>query len=402
MSGRIVLATGSLAFEQRVRRAFGGTLNGEVRRWSDPALVADADGALLDVTKDDPAVVVLGPDLPTEQALFLAGLVDREAPEITVLVAANPTPELWRRALQAGVRDVIAPDTPDHEVRGIIDRAVQRSQRVGAGPPGGTGTGSRGTGRVITVLAPKGGAGKTALATNLAVGLANAEPGGAVIVDLDLQFGDVTTVMGLDARHTIADATRGSGLDIGTLKVFLTRHDETGLFVLAAPDSPAEGEEVPESRARRAIDLLAGEFPFVVVDTPAGLTEHTLGALELSTDVVLVCDLAVASAKGMRKVVDALDHLGMTEPRRHLILNRADSDVGLDPDDVERLVGMPVDAQLPSTRTMPLSMNQGTPLLSAAPRSDAARRLLEVVSRFAEIPATTAARSGGLFSLRRG
>ncbi len=401
MSSGIVLATGSLAFEQRVRRAFGGTLNGELRRWADAGLVADVDGALLDVTRDDPAVVVLGPDLPTEQALFLAGLVDREAPEITVLVAANPTPELWRRALQAGVRDVIAPDTPDHEVRTIIDRAVQRAQRVGAGSPG-TGAGPRATGRVITVLAPKGGSGKTALATNLAVGLANAEPGGAVIVDLDLQFGDVTTVLGLDARHTIADATRGSGLDVGTLKVFLTRHDETGLYVLAAPDSPAEGEDVAESRARRAIDLLAGEFPYVIVDTPAGLTEHTLGAMELSTDLILVCDMAVASAKGMRKVVDALDHLGMTEPRRHLILNRADSDVGLDPDDVERLVGIPVDVQLPSTRTMPLSMNQGTPLLTAAPRSDAARRLLEVVSRFAEIPATTAARSGGLFSLRRG
>ncbi len=394
---RIVLATGSLAFEQRVRRAYGGSLNGDLRRWQDPALVADADGALLDLTSDRPAVVVLGPDLPLEEALYLAGLVDREAPEITVLVAAEPSPELWRRALQSGIRDVIATDMPDHEVRRIIDRALQRASRVGVpDTPGGAPSGRRG--RVITVLAPKGGAGKTALATNLSVGLAESRPGTAVLVDLDLQFGDVPTALGLQPGHTIADATRSSGLDLATLKVFLTRH-ESGLFVLAAPESPAEGEEVAESRARRVVDLLASEFPFVVVDTPAGLTEHTLGALELSTDLLLVCDMAVAGARGMRKVLDALDRLGMTEATRHIVLNRADSDVGLDPADVERIIGRPVDVELPSTRSMPLSMNQGTPLLTAAPRSEAARRLVEVVGRFAEVQAP--ARSGGLFSLRR-
>ncbi len=395
---RIVLATGSLAFEQRVRRAYGGALNGELRRWQDAALIADADGALLDLTSDHPAVVVLGPDLPIEEALYLAGLVDREAPEITVLVAADPSPELWRRALQSGVRDVIAPETPDHEVRRIIDRALHRATRVGI-PEDGLGLGSGRRGRVVTVLAPKGGAGKTAVATNLGVGLAQNRPGAAVLVDFDLQFGDVPTALGLDPRHTIADATRSAGLDLATLKVFLTRH-ESGLYVLAAPDSPAEGEEVTESRARRVIDLLATEFGFVVVDTSAGLTEHALGALELSTDIVLVCDMAVAGARAMHKVIDALDHLGMTEADRHLVLNRADSDVGIDATDIERILGRPVDVQLPSTRSMPLSMNQGTPLLTAAPRSEAARRLLEVVGRFADVPAA-ASRSGGLFSLRR-
>ncbi len=394
---QIVLATASLAFEQRVRRAYGGALNGDLRRWQDARLVADADGALLDLTSDHPAVVVLGPDLPLDEALYLAGLVDREAPEITVLVAAEPSPELWRRALQSGVRDVISPETPDHEVRRIIDRALQRAQRVGPPEPGAAGR-AAGAGRVITIIAPKGGAGKTALATNLGVGLAQAKPGSTVLVDFDLQFGDVPTALGLTPSHTIADAARGSGLDLATLKVFLTRH-ESGLFVLAAPDSPADGEEVAESRARRVIDLLAGEFEFVIVDTSAGLTEHALGALELSTDLLLVCDMAVASAKAMRKVVDALDHLGMTEATRHLILNRADSDVGIDPSVVETMVGMRVDVELPSTRSMPLSMNQGTALLTAAPRSEASRRLLEVVGRFTEV---TAPRSGGLFNLRRG
>ncbi len=180
--------------------------------------------------------------------------------------------------------------------------------------------------------------------------------------------------------------------------MFLTRH-ESGLFVLAAPESPGEGEEVVESRARRVISLLASEFAFVLVDTPAGLTEHTLGALELSTDIVLVCDMAVAGARGMRKVLDALDCLCMTKADRHIILNRADSDVGLDPADVENILGQPIDVELPSTRSMPLSMNQGTPLLTAAPRSEATRRLLEVVGRFADIQAPS--RSGGLFNLRR-
>ena len=394
----VALATSSLAFEQRLRRACNGTLNGNLTRWRDATELYDADAALLDLARQDPAVVVLGPDVPVDQALVLATAVDQEWPEISVVLAASPSPDLLRRALQAGVRDLIAPDASDQEVRKVFDQAMEHAmrRRHGRGGPDGGPNGSRGT--VITVIAPKGGSGKTAVASNVAVGLAQAVPGETVIVDLDLQFGDLPTVLGLEPQHDIGDATRSSSsLNIANLKVFLTRH-ESGLYVLAAPDSPAEGEEVAESRARRVIDLLAGEFQFVVVDTSAGITEHTLGALELSTDVILVCDLSITSARGTRKVVDALDQLGMTGQARHLVLNRADSDVGLDPADVDAIVGMPVEVELPSTRSVPLSMNQGAPLITRDPRAPITKRFHEIVGRFAEVEAE---RSNGLFGRRR-
>ncbi len=397
MSG-VALATSSLAFEQRLRRACSGTLNGNLLRWREANELYDADAALLDLARQEPAVVVLGPDVPVDQALALAAAVDQEWPDISVVLATSPSPELWRRALQAGVRDVIAPDASDQEVRLVFDQAFESAQRRRGSGGGAVGSG-RARGKVITVIAPKGGAGKTAVASNTAVGLALGVPGGAILVDFDLQFGDLPTVLGLTPQHTIADATRSSGsLDIANLKVFLTPH-ESGLFVLAAPDSPAEGEDVPESRARRVLDLLASEFEFVIVDTAAGLTEYTLGAIEHSTDLILVCDLSMTSARGTRKVVDALDRLGMTSQQRHLVLNRADSDVGLDPADVDAIVGMPVRVALPSTRSVPLSMNQGAPLITRDPRAPITRRFHDIVGLFAEVEAERP--NGGLFTRRR-
>ncbi len=281
----------------------------------------------------------------------------------------------------------------------MFDAALETAHRRRSNV-GGNSSAGQPRGKVITVIAPKGGAGKTAVASNVAVGLAQAAPGGAVIVDLDLQFGDLPTVLGLQPQHSIADATRSSGaLDVANLKVFLTPH-ESGLYVLAAPDDPAEGEDVAESRARRVIDLLAAEFEFVVVDTAAGLTEHTLGALELSTDLILVCDLSITAARGTRKVVDALDRLGMTSQTRHLVLNRADSDVGLDPADVDTIVGMPVEVSLPSTRSVPLSMNQGSPLITRDPRAPITKRFHDIVGRFAQASAERPT-NNGLFTRRR-
>jgi pilus assembly protein CpaE len=175
-------------------------------------------------------------------------------------------------------------------------------------------------------------------------------------------------------------------LDAATVKVFLTPHGDD-LFVLCAPENPAQGEQVTPERVEQAIRLLSREFRFIVVDTAAGLTEHTLSALELSTDFVLVCDLAVASVRGLRKVLGALDQLDMNSQRRHVVLNRADSNVGLNVAEVASTIGRNIDVRVSSARAVPLSMNQGVPIVEAAPRSPVAKQLNELAGRFAEMPA---------------
>lgn len=377
----ILLASTSPTFEKRVRQAFDGTLNGDLRRAdgaSPEALVADAP--------DDLQLVAVGPDIPMDNAIGLAKAFDAMRPDVSVLFVASATPEMFAAAMQVGVRDVIAPEADDEELRLAFDRAIASStQRQSQAPPADSHQPQRPLGRVVTVISPKGGAGKTTIATNLAVLLASAHPGEVVLADFDLQFGDVTDALGLSPTHSIADAARAPGrLDATTIKVFLTPR-QSDLFVLCAPGSPAEGEEVHADPAGEMLQLLASEFPYVVVDTPAGLTEHTLAAIEQSTDLVLVCDLSRSSVRSTRRVIEALDAVGLVGPQRHLVLNRAGTKVGIADAEVAASLGMRIDVGVPSTRSVPLSMNQGIPIVEAEPKSAFSRNLLGLSARFAAI-----------------
>ena len=385
---KYLLATDSLEFEQRVRAAFSGKLNGQLERWSDDDLhVGGTERSLAALASLGSQVVVFGPDVPIEDALVAARRIDKEQPEISVVITIDPTPELWEQALHAGVRGILAPDASDKELRAELERAAASASDRKARIPPAPADGASVPGKVITVLAPKGGSGKTLLATNLAVGLAQHHPGQVVLVDLDLQFGDVTNALSLTPNHGIADAARATGpLDAGTVKVFLTPRGDD-LYVLCAPDEPAQGEEISAERVEEAIRILSLDFRYVVVDTAAGLSEYTLSAIEHSTDLVFICDLAVASVRGLRKVLNALDRLEISKPTRHMVLNRADSKVGLHPNEVTSTLGGKIHIKLPSSRTAPLSMNQGQPVLESAPKSSIAKQLQEVVGRFTEVPA---------------
>jgi pilus assembly protein CpaE len=378
----VIVAAADADLEERVRSVLPGSLGYTVQGWERPL----ADAADVKAVADrSPSAVILGPDLSRDTAFSLAAHFDRFYPAITVLVVAAPGPDTWQRALNAGVRAIINPDASDAELRGHLEQTLEVARRrseVAASPTGA----QLSRGRVITVMSPKGGSGKTIVSTNLAVGLATREPGNVVLMDLDLQFGDVSYALGVNPQHTISDAVSTlDDLDATTLKVFLTRH-RSGLYVLCAPEEPAAGEMIAPTATTTVIGMLASQFGYVIIDTPGGLSEHTLAALDLSTDVILLADLDVPSVRGIRKAVDALDMLGMRTARRHFVLNRADSRVGLNKPDVFATAGMPIDLELPSSRHVPLSLNEGQPLLSDNPRSPTARRLAELVERIINVP----------------
>ena len=380
----IVIATSSAAYEQRVRRAFGTEIGGTLRRWHDEIMLTNPSRAVKELAAEGAEVVGIGPNVDVQLALELARAFDIDHPEIPVIVITEPTRGFWQKALRAGVHDVLTTEAADDEIRRVFHRAVETSRRRRSnlldeiGDP-------KTSGRVITLVAPKGGSGKTALATNLAMGLSyDDQP--VVLVDLDLQFGDVAGCLNLRPENTIGDIASATGqLTPTTVKVFLTPTNGN-LFVLCAPDSPAEGEEVDDRTVETTTRLLAEEFPYVIIDTSAGLTEATLTAIELSTDLLFVCDLSVAALRGMRKVMDALDRLGMDQARRHFVLNRADSRVGIEAAEAEAVVGLPIAASIPSDRSVPLSMNQGVTVVESAPRSPVSKSFLATAALFGGAP----------------
>lgn len=355
------------------------------------------------IARTQPMAVCLAADVDERLALEIARLLDERHPHISVVLWRVATPALWQAAARVGVRDIVAPTSDPHELTaalvGGLDRSERRSSNLGAIAP------SPGRhGRVVVVLSPKGGSGKTMVATNLAVSLAASNTGDTVLVDLDCVFGDVATVLGLVPDHTAGQLTALSSFDTTTLKMFLTRHDPSGLYVLAGSGTPEEGEALTDALVAQIIQMLARDFTYVVIDTAAGLDERALAAIEHSTDCVLMASMDVASIRSLAKEITALDRLGMVTQRRHFLLNRADARVGLEVGDVESAIGMKVDAALPSSRLVPLSMNRGHAVVLDEPESEVGQHILSFAQRFTPRPDDPIVLPGDrkqFFSLRR-
>jgi pilus assembly protein CpaE len=328
------------------------------------AALAAAGGGVL--------ATVIGPGVPDQDAIALAGRLQEAAPDVSVLlVRAAEGGELLRTALRAGVKDVLPADAAEDAVRASAARAVQiaralRGRLAGAAPaPAGEQAAPRG--KVVTVFSSKGGCGKTFLATNLALALA--QRGGEVaLVDLDLAFGDVAIMLRLSPAHTLRDAALTAGLDATALKSFLTRH-KAGLWTLAAPLEPTAADAVTPAAVATVLRLLRADFDHVVVDTPAAFTDHVLAAVDQSDAIAAVAGLDVPSVKNLKLTLQTLELLKFPRSRVRLLLNRADAKVDLRLADVEKALGTSIDAQIPSSRSVPLSINRGDPLVLAEPRS---------------------------------
>lgn len=327
-----------------------------------------------------PDVLVIGGEAPLDDVLALAGRLAGEWPGTGVVLAASPPPELWPAVMRAGVADVLTPDADALGVHAVLQRAAWSASGRRAVPAAVAGSPGAG-GRVITVVSPKGGVGKTTVAANLAVGLAAVAPQSTVLVDLDLQFGDVACALGLVPEYTLPDVVHGPAAeDSMVLKTFLARHP-TGVLAICGAESPAAGDTVTGRDVSRLITSLARQFRYVLVDTAAGLSEVTLAALDLSSDAVVLSTLDVAGIRGLRKELDVLSELSLVPDRRHVVLNLVERGRGIAVADVEATLGTGVDLLIPRSKAVPISSDEGIPLLQRGharePATEELRRLLD-------------------------
>ena len=373
----VVVLTNDPALDLQVSQV-AGDLQVTARTWSHAGNPIEVAVIAADLAHDQVGAVCIGPDVPLDLCLGISRYLDLHHPEVGVVLIRESNAELWRDAARSGIRDIVEPDSIGTDLVSALMAAAERSveMRAAQAMP------AELAGRVIVVLSPKGGSGKTMLTTNLGVALAASNSGQTVVVDLDCVFGDVASVMGLVPDHTIGELAMLPSFDSTTVKVHLSRHERSGLYVLAGSGRPEEGEAVTDEVATRVLRMLSRDFPYVVVDTAAGLDERALAAIEVATDIILLASMDVASVRNLSKEVDALNRLGLTSARRHFVLNRADTRVGLEVADVEAAVGLPVDAAIPSSRDVPFSMNQGRTLAFDEPNSPVARELIELANRF--------------------
>jgi pilus assembly protein CpaE len=379
---RVVLAGAGEDLMLRVKEATDGdvTVLPPGRLPSDPARLFEQllDGEL-------PDVLLVGPHAPAPEVLTLASRLDVQSPGIAVVLMADPSPEMWQAAMRAGIRDLLAPDADVAEIRAAVERAgaAAASRRRVLRPVDET---QRYNGRVITIASPKGGVGKTTVSTNLALGLTQAAPQSTVLVDLDVQFGDCASALGLTPEYTLPDAVHGpASEDTMVLKTFLTQHP-SGLYAVCGSESPAAGDTVSGEDVTRLLASLAREFRYVVVDTAPGLSEQTLAALDRASDVVMLTSMDVPGVRGLRKELDVLRELCMIPAGRHVVMNFHDPKGGLSVRDVELAIGTGVDVVLPRSKSVPASTNQGVPIIQSHRRDPMAKELQRLVARFAATP----------------
>jgi pilus assembly protein CpaE len=364
---------------------------------SDIQVVALVDGleeswtALQETATD---LVVVACSGHSERALvFIDGAVKqrRERP-VVVLCESSPN-GFVRRVFEAGADDIVTlPETPGN-VLFTLEKAVARKQ-------GSASTTGVALAPMICVLGPKGGTGKTLTACNLSVSLA--ESGHKVaLVDLDLQFGDIGLALGLAPQRTIYDlAKAGGSVDAEKIEDFLVRH-ESGLQVLMAPTRPDQAGAITVEFLRDVYAGLRAAHDFVIVDTPPGFAPEVIASIDSSSHICMVGMLDSLSLKNTKLGLETLELMGYDSDRIRLLLNRADSRVGIARDEVDAIIGRSPDVFIPSDREIPCSVNEGKPVVLGNGRSDAARAFRSLAEMYvaADSPAPTNGRRGGL--LRR-
>jgi pilus assembly protein CpaE len=311
--------------------------------------------------------VVLGPTVDQSAAFRVAEQLRIWRPALgVILVRSRVDTGLLAEAMRAGVRDVVG----ERNIAGLHE-AVRRTKGLAAAirdqaPGGGTPGGPRG--RIITVFSAKGGCGKTTLATNMAAALADKGRRDVCLVDLDLAFGDVAIALQLFPAHTIADAVPlGEYVDFGAVQALLTPHSP-GLTTLVAPVEPGSGEGIPATLVSRVLQVLRDHFDFVIVDTPPAFDDHVLSAFDLSDVVALIATLDIPALKNLKLTLETMDLLNYPRDRWRIVLNRADSKVGLRIREVEESLRATISAQIPSSRDVPAAINRGVPIVLDDPR----------------------------------
>jgi pilus assembly protein CpaE len=349
---------------------------------------ADPDEAMAAVAAEgrDVLATIIGPSLTDRDALALAGALQQGTPDISVLlIRRQESGELIRQALNVGVKGVLSSASDETAVRTAAARAVEIARtlrgRLGGGAPTDNGEG-RAPGKVVTVFSSKGGCGKTFLSTNLAVSLTR-NGAEVALVDLDLHFGDVAIMLHLFPSHTIYDAAQNPGLDALSLKSFLTRHD-SGIWALVAPTEPTVADTINPGTIGNILKLLRSAFDYVVIDTPPAFSEPVLAAFDESDWLVMLATLDVPSIKNLRLTLQTMELLHFPKGRIRVVINRADSKVGLRMPDVEKLLSSPVDTTIPSSRSVPLSVNKGSPIMLEEPKGPVAESIRRVAAQLTE------------------
>jgi pilus assembly protein CpaE len=341
----------------------------------------------------DPDVVLMDINMPDVDGITATEIIRQKAPHIKVVIlSVQGDQNYMRRAMLAGARDFLTKPPMGDELISAIRRAgeIARTERAqaaslrmmpatmnaGASPVSPLGLGLT-RGKVVSVYSPKGGTGCTTIAVNLAVALHN-EDTRVVIVDSNLQYGDVAMFFNEQGKNTILDlAPLADELDLEIVEGVLVKHAATGISILASPSRPEHADKVTADQFLKVVDFLRQMYAYVVVDTATYLSDVTIAAIDVSDVIVLVTTQDIPSIKNSRLFLDLMQTLKIDRSRVAFVMNKFDKRIAITAERVSENLKQEVAAILPlEERVVIPAVNRGVPFMIDNKTQQVARGIL--------------------------
>lgn len=322
-----------------------------------------------------PLIAIIGPTYSLED---LEGLLKRYGNSLNyvkiILLTRDLSADLLKAAIKFNIHDVLEYPYKEIDLKESFKRAEYIFSDSNAvdnpEPPSGCSK--------IMFFSTKGGAGNTFLSVNFAIALKTITKKEVAIYDLKYQFGDVALMLNIYPKNTIYDLLAINKFDADNLKVLLTPHN-SGVKILPSPIDPSQGESISVDSTLKVVEGLQRMCDYLVIDAPFGFKDSVLSIIENIDYMFLLATKEVPSIKNLKICLQLLERLGYPKEKIYILLNRADSKVDFEIDEIEKTIQRKIDVKIPSDRIVPVSVNKGIPVVVSAPKSSVGVSIFKMV-----------------------
>ncbi|HEY6202612.1 MAG TPA: response regulator [Candidatus Limnocylindria bacterium] len=352
-----------------------------------------------------PHVILMDINMPDMDGITATEIISNTVPESPIIMmSVQGEQDYLRRSMLAGAREfLVKPFSADELINSI--RHVHELEKVrraryapvapvaAPGAPAAAAVPGRETGKIITFFSPKGGVGRTTIATNLAVALHQLTGKPVVLVDGSLPFGDIAVILNMSPKaKTIADLIGSfETADSDVVESILVQHS-TGIKVMLAPPTPESTELITGAHIKHVLELLRERYAYIVVDTWPSFQEQVITMLDVADVILTLMTLEITSLKNVRVFMEVVEKLGYDEAKVQLVANRNDSSGGIKASDVEASLGRKIPHTIVSDgRTLVLAVNRGVPFVISHRDSQVAKDIFALAQRVATAESAPAA-----------